>query len=144
GMSRHADLVHHLCRERSPHRGERTVVDHLTMGGDPGLVQSLERPLQATTRGGPPRVAVDDVPAARWADGRDDGHANRPLLGPATQRPDQAPPVSVSFATTSTEVGGASGSLTRAPPRPLWPAPAPRGERRGLRTRTGLQRPAGS
>ena len=83
GMRGDDDLVDLLGGEHILHRGERLVVEHAAMGGDPSCPQSAERALEPSAGSSTPRVAVHDVALARLCHRGDNRDADGSPLSPS-------------------------------------------------------------
>ncbi len=91
-MGAHDDLVDVLRREHVLHRSERLVVDDGAVRRDASEPKCREHAVEPSAGRGAARVAVHDVALSRLRHGRDDGHADRAVLGAAQQRVDELPP----------------------------------------------------
>ena len=126
------------CASASRTRRGGIRLDDVAVGGNPGLAQMLERPLEPAARRRAARVAVDDVAALRLAHRRDDvtSRSRRARRERVAQRP------RVDGLVRHDEDVRHSGHLLHL--TRLATARGSRAARPGRRTRTASRRPAGS
>ena len=89
GMGRDDDLVDVLRGEGVLDGAERIVVDHVAVGGNPGLAECRECPVEAPTGCRTSRVAIDDVPGSRLGHRSDHSDSNRSRFGTTLHRGDE-------------------------------------------------------